>query len=101
MKALTRLEGFIQELVERPAWLLAPRRLHPLEMAAALNRSIEADALAVVDRVVIPDRYTLYVNPEDHAQLANVLPTLTAEFGGYVRRVALERGLTLNEIGFL
>ena len=96
MKALARLEGFIQDLVERPAWLLSTRRLHPLEMAAAITRALETAALPLVDRVLAPDVYILQLNPEDFAQFAGVQATLEQEFAGYIGRLAGERGVTLN-----
>ena len=96
MKALARLESFIQDLVERPAWLLTARRLHPLEMAAALTRAMEAAALPLADRVVVPDGYTLQLSPDDFAQFAGVRRTLEREFGEYIMRLAVERGLTLG-----
>ena len=64
MKALARLESFIQDLIERPAWLLSQRRLHPIELAQALTRALEAGALTLADRVLVPDRYTLRLSPE-------------------------------------
>lgn len=96
MKALARLEKLIQEIVERPAALLGSRRLHPLEMAAALTRALENGALALTDRVLVPDRYTLLMNPVDHAQFAPVRATLEREYADYLTRLAVERELSLT-----
>ena len=95
MRALARLESFIQDLVERPAWLLTQRRLHPLDMAAALTRAMEADALPLADRVLAPDGYALRLSPQDYEQFAGVRRTLEREYGEYLTRLAMERGLTL------
>lgn len=95
MKALTRLEGFIQDLVERPAWLLTARRLHPLEMAAALTRAMESDALPLADRVLAPDEYALRLSPEDYRQFSSVRRTLEREYAEYLNRLAIERDLTM------
>lgn len=96
MKALARLESFIQELVERPSWLLTQRRLHPVEMAAALTRALETDALPLVDRVLAPDGYALRLHKSDYDQFADVRRTLEREYAGYLTRVVAERGLALN-----
>ncbi|MGH2584088.1 MAG: DUF3662 domain-containing protein, partial [Dehalococcoidia bacterium] len=96
MKALARLESFIQELVERPAWFLTHRRLHPIEIAAALTRALESDALPLADRVLAPDIYTIRLHPDDYAQFMSVRQTLEQEYAGYLTRLAQERGLTMN-----
>jgi len=96
MKALARLESFIQELVERPAWLLTHRRLHPIEIAAALTRALESDALPLADRVLAPDSYAIQLHPGDYAQFMSVRQTLEREYAGYLTRLAQERGLTMN-----
>jgi hypothetical protein len=96
MKALARLESLIQGLVERPAWLLTERRLHPIEIAAVLTRALETDALPLADRVLAPDGYALRLHPDDLAQIAPARRTLEREYAEYLTRVVKERGLSLN-----
>lgn len=96
MNALTRLEGFLQGLVERPAWLLTKRRLHPIEMAAALTRALEDQSLPVVSRTIAPDGYVIRLHPDDYAQFAQVRQTLEREFAEFLTGVAAERGMALR-----
>lgn len=96
MRALNRLETFLHDLVERPAWLLMPRRLPPLVIASALTREVESRALPLADRVILPDHYDVLLSPADWESLAGVHETLEAELGTYVSRLAAERGLTLR-----
>jgi len=96
MRALARLERIIQELVERPAWLLTQRRLHPIEMAAVLTRALETDALPLADRVLAPDSYALRLHADDYAQFSDVRRTLEREYADYLTRVVAERGLVVN-----
>lgn len=96
MKALARLESLIQGLVERPAWLLTERRLHPIEIAAVLTRALETDALPLADRILAPDGYALRLHQDDLTQLATVRRTLEREYADYLTRVVKERGLSLN-----
>ncbi|MGI8552874.1 MAG: FhaA domain-containing protein [Dehalococcoidia bacterium] len=96
MKALARLEAFLQDLMERPASLLTPRRLHPLKIVGALTKELETRAVRLSDRVVIADSYDIALNPEDWRELAGVRETLTAELEEYINRLATERELTLN-----
>jgi hypothetical protein len=95
MKALARLEAIIQDLVERPQWLLSPRRVHPLAVAAAITRALEGQVLPVGDRVVAPNRYEVRMHPEDFEEFAAVRRTLERELAMYVSRAADERGVSL------
>ena len=96
MKALARLEKILQELVERPQWLLTPKRIHPLQMAAAITRAFETQTLHVGDRVIAPNDFTLRLNPDDFDQFTAERRTLEREFAMYVTRAVAERGLVLS-----
>lgn len=95
MKALARLEAIIQELVERPQWLLSSRRVHPLQVAAEITRALEGQVLPLGDRVIGPNRYEVRMHPEDFEQFASVRRTLERELAMYVARAADERGVAL------
>lgn len=95
MRALDRLETFLQDLMERPAWLLMPRRINPLRIANALTRELEGRGMRLIDRIVVPDRYEIFLSTEDLRELDGVRPTIEAELIDYVSRLAVERDLTL------
>ncbi len=96
MKALSWLESVLQDLAERPQWLLMPKRTHPLALAAAITRSLEAQVLPLGDRVVAPNEFSVHLHPGDIAQFAPVHRTLERELAMYVGRAAQERGLSLT-----
>lgn len=96
MKALDRLETFLQDLMERPGSLLVSKRLHPLKLASALTKELEEKAVVLVDRVIVPDRYELHLSSEDWPQFAEICETLETELEGYIARHAQERELTLH-----
>lgn len=96
MKALAWLESVLQEVLERPQWLLSPKRVHPLRVAAAIERELEYGVLPVGDRVVAPDRFSVRLHPEDWQQLAPVIRTLEREMAQFVSRAATERRLVLQ-----
>jgi hypothetical protein len=96
MKAFARLESLIQEIIERPALLFSPRRVHPLAIANAITRALETEALPLADRTLVPNRYQVRLNPDDASGFETVRPTLEREMAEYVARLALERGLALN-----
>jgi hypothetical protein len=95
MRALERLEAILQDLVERPQWLLTPRRFHPLALASAVTRAFEEQVLPLGDRVVAPNEFTVRLHPDDFGQLAPLQRTLERELALYVGRAADERRLTL------
>lgn len=96
MKALAWLESVLQEVLERPQWLLSPKRVHPLRIAAAIERALEYGVLPVGDRVVAPNRFAARLHPEDWQQLAPVMRTLEREMAQFVSRAAEERRLVLQ-----
>lgn len=96
MKPLSRIESLIAEIVERPAWLLSPRRVHPLELTAALTRALEERAVRLADRVIAPDDYELRLNPADFAAFAELRPLLERELAEFVVRTVAERDLACN-----
>jgi predicted component of type VI protein secretion system len=94
MKPLSHLENLIAEIMERPAWLLSSRKLHPLELSAALSRALEERALRLADRVVAPDDYTIKLNPTDLAAYGDATAVLERELAGHPARLIVERDLT-------
>ncbi|HEY8491545.1 MAG TPA: DUF3662 and FHA domain-containing protein [Dehalococcoidia bacterium] len=95
MRPLSRLESLIQEMVERPAGRLFPKKLHPLELAGALERAMEGGAALLVDRVVAPNRFTLRMHPEDAARFEHVRHALETELVTHLTRFAAERDYRL------
>src|SRR5579875_420692 len=96
MKSLSRLERLIAEIVERPAWLLSARRLHPLELSALLTRALEERALRLADRIIAPDDYTIALHPDDLAAFGDAVPVLERELADFLARLIVERDLSSN-----
>jgi hypothetical protein len=96
MGALEQFESFLQDLLERPAWMMSPRRLQPLEVASALTRELEARVQRVGGRLLVPNDYLVLVSEEDLARLHHALGELEREMTEYVQRLASERAITLQ-----
>ena len=96
MKPLSRLESLIADILERPAWTLSSRKLHPLELTAALTKAMEARAVRLADRVLAPDIYDASINPADLAAIADAQSVLEQELGDHLHRTILERDLSCN-----
>ncbi len=95
MSALDQLESFLQGLLERPAGMLMPKGLRPVQLASAITRELERKALRLADRIVIPSDYVISVSPDDYDRIGDVRLTLERELCDYVERVAAERELSL------
>jgi hypothetical protein len=95
MSALDQLESFLQDLLERPAWLLSSRRLQPAQLAGQLTRELEEGELRLPDRIVAPNVYTLTLAAEDYAQVEAVRGQLERQLADYIERLAAERALSL------
>jgi hypothetical protein len=93
--SLDQLEAFIQDLLERPAWLLSERRIQPLELASAISRELEERSVRVSDRIVVPNAYTISLSHEDFNQIEALRSALENELAAYVERLAAERALSL------
>lgn len=96
MGALEQLESFLQELLERPAWLLGARNPRLVELASALTRELEAKAISLPDRILIPSDYTIRMAGADLSRLTATLNDFERELADYVQRLALERDLSLS-----
>lgn len=95
MSALDQLEAFLQGLLERPAGLLMPKGVQPVQLVSALTKALEAGAVQLPDRIIIPSEFHIAVSDEDFAGIAGIRAVLERELSEYVERVAAERELTL------
>ncbi len=96
MKPLSRLESLIAEMLERPAWVLSSRKLHPLELTAALTKAMEARAVRLADRVLAPDEYEIHINPADMSGFGDLQSVLEQELADYLGRTIAERDISSN-----
>lgn len=63
--------------------------LQPLEVTAALRNELDTKAAVVArDRILVPNRFTVRVAPNDHERLENLGPTLIDEWTQQVQRHA-------------
>lgn len=54
--------------------------LQPVEITAALRRELDTKAVVVArDRILVPNKFTVYLAPGDHARMTGIGPTLIDE----------------------
>jgi 4-aminobutyrate aminotransferase-like enzyme len=78
---LAALERFFERLFERPTARFFRTRLQPVQLQRRIERAMESERLAASDRTLVPNRYTVHLNPDDVA--AFLVEPILGE-GGYV-----------------
>ena len=77
--------------------------VQPIELARRLAREMDANKTASVARVYVPNRYTVYLSPDDYERLEGYEGSLGQELSSYLLEHARSRGyelLTRPEIVF-
>ena len=63
--------------------------LQPVEITSALRRELDTKAVIVArDRILVPNKFTIRLNPSDYETMTELGPTLTDEFVLQVERHA-------------
>jgi hypothetical protein len=96
MRAVNRLDRFetlAEQLVEGTFERLFRTRLHPSDVARQLARALE-DGQFTGDggQILLPNRYWIFLNPDDFAALDAGQETLHAGLIGYLQRLADQGG---------
>jgi FhaA, N-terminal domain/FHA domain len=79
MPPLAALERFFERLFERPTARFFRTRLQPVQLQRRIERAMESERLAATDRTLVPNRYTIHLNPDDVAAFGEFGSTLAAE----------------------
>jgi hypothetical protein len=97
MRALAALERFLERLLERPSARLFRARLEPVAILRRVERSMEGARLASTDGTVVPDRFTVRLNPGDLAALGGGASDLAGQTADGALRFARAHGYRLRE----
>ena len=79
MPPLAALERFFERLFERPTARVFRTKLQPVQLQRRIERAMESERLAASDRTLVPNRYTVHLNPADVAAFGEFGSTLAAE----------------------
>ncbi|NOK60364.1 MAG: Adenylate cyclase [Chloroflexi bacterium AL-W] len=97
MSALSRFESFMENIVEGSVARLFRSPVQPSEIAKRLERAMETQQMISVRRVIVPNIYRAYLNPQDLAAFQNVRAEMEREMATYLADLAKERGFTMLE----
>lgn len=95
MRAIARVERFIERLVERPSARLFRTRLQPEQVLRRIERAMDAGRGAEGQRGLVPDRFTVRMHPQD---LMSLLPAeaVASELASGALTYARARGYALR-----
>ncbi|MBK9945254.1 MAG: DUF3662 and FHA domain-containing protein [Kouleothrix sp.] len=97
MSALARFESFMENMVEGSVARLFRSPVQPAEIAKRLERAMETQQTISVRRVIVPNFYRTFLNPQDFAAFNPIRAEMEREMSAYLADLAQERGFTMIE----
>src|SRR5512141_1088741 len=79
MPPLAAIERFFERLFERPSARLFRTRLQPLQLQRRIERAMEAERRVMLERTLVPNRFTVHLHPDDLAAFGDLTETLAVE----------------------
>ncbi len=99
---LSKVESFMQRIVEGPFAFLFPSRLQPAEVARKLERAMEDNYLLQAEgRRLAPEVYDIFLSIKDHQQMTPIEATLKKDWQEHLVQVARQRHFTLRSMPIL
>lgn len=97
MSALARFESFMENMVEGSVARLFRSPVQPAEIAKRLERAMETQQTISVRRVIVPNLYRAFLNPQDFAAFSPIRAEMEREMANYLADLAQERSFTMLE----
>jgi hypothetical protein len=79
MPPLAAIERFFERLFERPSARLFRTHLQPLQLQRRVERAMESGRRAGLERTLVPNRFTIHLNPEDLAAFGDLTEAIAVE----------------------
>ncbi len=99
---LSKVESFMQRIVESPFAFLFPSKLQPAEIARKLEHAMEDGILLQGEgRRLAPEIYDIFLSYKDHQQLLPVETTLKKGWQDHLVQVARQHHYTLRTMPVL
>ncbi|KPV53094.1 hypothetical protein SE17_11625 [Kouleothrix aurantiaca] len=97
MSALARFESFMENMVEGSVARLFRSPIQPAEIAKRLERAMETQQTISVRRVIVPNFYRAFLNPQDFTAFQPIRAEMEREMATYLADLAQERGFAMLE----
>ncbi len=97
MSALSRFEQLMENMVEGSVARIFRSPIQPAEIAKRLERAMESQQTISVRRVIVPNAYRVFLNPQDFAAFQPIRDEVERETATYLSELAAERNFTMLE----
>ncbi len=97
MSAISRFESFMENMVEGSVARLFRNPVQPAEIAKRLERAMETQQTISVRRVIVPNIYRAFLNPQDFKAFGPIRAEMEREMATYLAELAQERSFTMLE----
>jgi hypothetical protein len=97
MSALSRFEQFMENVVEGSVARVFRSPVQPAEIAKRLERAMESQQTISPQRVIVPNIYRVFLNPQDFAAFQPIRQELQREMEAYLTELAEERHFKMLE----
>jgi hypothetical protein len=93
---MSRVERYLERLVERPSARLFRTKLQPIQVLRRIERAMESERGAEGNRGLVPDQFVVHIHPEDLAALATP-EQVAAELASGALTFARSHGYALRD----
>jgi hypothetical protein len=91
VNSLDRFERFFERLMEGSVGRIFRSPVQPSEIGRRLERSMESNQVSTVDGIVVPNDYTVYLNPDDMVLFSDFATSLCQQMEDWLIDLADER----------
>jgi hypothetical protein len=95
MGAMDKFEGMVEGAVEKP-FALFKKRIEPAEIEKRLERIMEEQRQLSLGKTYVPNRYEVYLHPEDYNSLAPYKSQLERDWSAYISDYARQRHFSFS-----
>jgi hypothetical protein len=85
------IEGSLEKYIEKFFHDKYKGRVHPLEIAKKLAREMRNRKRVSINHTYVPNKYLVYLHPEDSQAVAPIAPLLIRELKDYLEKKAAEK----------
>ena len=95
VKLLEKFEQSMERLIEGTTGSLFNQPLQPADIGRRLERTLESGKVASVGSTIVPNLYTVGLNPADYQQMQGYAAGLARQMEAHLAREASDRGYSM------
>lgn len=96
MGVFSDLEGSLEKYIEGFFKGKYKEHVEPAEIAKRLAREMRDHRRVSINKVYVPNQYTVHLNPAEYDQISTIASTLSRELQDYVKQKAIEKKYALT-----